>query len=208
MESLKKLSGKKIVFALMGVLLIGVGIAFNNCAGLGNDTVGIVYDGIRSFWGMTGEQLGMASNVVNLTLVIVLFLVGRKYVSLGTLIYFLPYGFCVNLGTWLYGALKLQQTLPVQILFSVIGCLILCMGIAIFIVVDIGVDPFTGIVLVLCDRTGKEYRVIKVFFDLTCVVVGTLLGGKLGVVTVVTAIAAGPVIQFFTGIVKKYWFSE
>lgn len=101
----EKIIGKKIVFALIGVLLIGVGIAFNNCAGLGNDTVGIVYDGIRSFWGMTGEQLGMASNVVNLTLVIVLFLVGRKYVSLGTLIYFLPYGFCVNLGTWLYGAL-------------------------------------------------------------------------------------------------------
>lgn len=205
MEYLKKFSAKKIVSALIGVFLIGVGIAFNNCAGLGNDPVGIVYDGIRVFWGMTGEQLGMASNVVNLTLVIVLFLIGRKYVSLGTLIYFLPYGFCVNCGTAIYKTLNVPQTLPMQILFGDLGCLLLCMGIALFIVVDMGVDPFTGIVLVLCDKTGKEYRIVKVLFDLACVIVGTLLGGKLGVVTVVTAIIVGPAIQFFAGIIRKYW---
>ncbi len=36
------------------------------------------------------------------------------------------------------------------------------------------------------------------------VVLGTVLGGKLGVVTVVTALAVGPIIQIFMGVLKKF----
>ena len=57
-----KISVATVSVALVGVLLCGMGVAFNNCAGLGNDSVGIFYDGIRSFLGLTGEQLGMASH--------------------------------------------------------------------------------------------------------------------------------------------------
>ena len=46
---------------------------------------------------------------------------------------------------------------------------------------------------------------MKIGFDVTMVILGTLLGGRLGVVTVVTALAVGPVIQFFTKVLKKYW---
>ena len=85
------------------------------------------------------------------------------------------------------------------------GCVLLSLGVAIYITVDIGVDPFTGVVLVLRDVLKKEYRYVKIGFDVTMVILGTLLGGRLGVVTVVTALAVGPVIQFFTKILKKYW---
>ena len=78
-------------------------------------------------------------------------------------------------------------------------------SVAIYITVDIGVDPFTGIVLVLRDRLKKEYRYVKIGFDVTMIVVGTALGGKLGLVTVITAFAVGPVIQFFSGLLKTYW---
>lgn len=184
---------------------MGVGVAFNNCAGLGNDPVGIIYDGIRSFGGMTPEQLGMASNIVNLSLVIVLLFIGRRYISLGTLIYFLPYGFCVDAGKWIYSHLAAGEGLAVRIGFSVAGCLLLYLGVAVYIAVDMGVDPFTGIVLVLRDVTKQEYRYVKIAFDITMIILGAVLGGKLGAVTVITALTAGPVIQFFTGLVKKYW---
>ena len=72
---------KKQVFAdMVGVFLIGVGIAFINCTSLGNDQVGIIYEGIRVFGGMTYEQLGLASNFVNVALTVLLFFVGRKYI--------------------------------------------------------------------------------------------------------------------------------
>ncbi len=170
---------------------MGIGVAFNNCTGFGNDPIGIVYDGIRSITGMNQAQLGMASNVVNVVLLVFLFFAGRRYVSVGTFVYLIPYGFCVDLGTFLYHQLAFV-------------CTFLCLGVAIYITVDIGVDPFTGLVLVLWGVIKKEYRYVKIGFDLAMVVLGTVLGGKLGVVTVVTALAVGPIIQIFMGVLKKF----
>ena len=203
-----KITGKNIFAAAFGVLLVGIGVAFNNCAGFGNDPVGIVYDGIRSISGMNQAQLGMASNAVNIVLLVFLFFVGRRYVSVGTFVYLLPYGFCVDLGNFLYGLHGASEDIWVRVVFSVLGCVLLSLGVAIYITVDIGVDPFTGVVLVLRDVLKKEYRYVKIGFDLTMVILGTLLGGRLGVVTVVTALAVGPVIQFFTRLLKKYFIKN
>ena len=204
----RKITGKSILAAAFGVLLVGGGVAFNNCAGFGNDPVGIVYDGIRSISGMNQAQLGMASNAVNIVLLVFLFFVGRLYVSVGTFVYLLPYGFCVDLGNFLYGLHGASEDIWVRVVFSVLGCVLLSLGVAIYITVDIGVDPFTGVVLVLRDVLKKEYRYVKIGFDLTMVILGTLLGGRLGVVTVVTALAVGPVIQFFTRLLKKYFIKN
>lgn len=194
-----KVTAKSVLIALIGVLLVGVGVAFNNCAGLGNDPVGIVYDGIRNVTGMGAEQLGLASNIVNLSLALLVFFTGRKYISVGTLVYFLPYGFFVELGILLYQLLAPETGgLAVQIAFSVVGCLLLYLGVAVYITMDIGVDPFTGIVLVIRDAVKKEYRIVKIIFDITMIILGTVLGGKLGAVTIITALTAGPVIQFFS----------
>lgn len=200
-----KITGKSILAAVFGVLLVGIGVAFNNCAGFGNDPVGIVYDGIRNVGGMDQAQLGIASNVVNLSLLVLLFFIGRRYVSVGTFVYLIPYGFCVDAGNFLYRFLAVPESTGVRAVFSVIGCTLLCLGVAIYITVDIGVDPFTGIVLVLRDLLKREYRYIKIGFDITMIIIGTVLGGKLGAVTLLTAVAVGPLIQLFNGFLKKYW---
>ena len=204
-----KVTAKSVLIALIGILLVGVGVAFNNCAGLGNDPVGIVYDGIRNVTGMGAEQLGLASNIVNLSLALLVFFTGRKYISVGTLVYFLPYGFFVELGILLYQFLAPETGgLAVQIAFSVVGCLLLYLGVAVYITMDIGVDPFTGIVLVIRDAVKKEYRIVKIIFDITMIILGTVLGGKLGAVTIITALTAGPVIQFFSGKLHRILIRE
>lgn len=44
---------------------------------------------------------------------------------------------------------------------------------------------------------------MKIGFDICCIVTGTLLGGNVGVITVITALSAGPVIQFIADQMKK-----
>lgn len=187
---------KRLVLAFAGIVLVGTGVAFNAAASLGNDPIGIVYDGIRNAANLSAGQLGMASNIVNVALVIVVAVFGRHYVNVGTLIYIIPYGTVVDFGTRLYGIIFKVQTLPFRILGAAAGCFLLYTGVAMFITADIGLDPFTGMVMVIRDRVKKEYRVVKVVFDVCCIIAGTLLGGTLGVITILTAISAGPLIQF------------
>lgn len=197
----------KSMVALAGILLVGVGIAFNASAKLGNDSIGIFYDGVRNTLNLTGAQLGMASNIVNASLVVLLLFIGRHYINVGTFIYILPYGFFVDLGVKLYKVFFPVQFIQFRILAVVIGCLFIWIGVALYIAMDIGVDPFTGVTLVIGDKIGWEYGRTKVLFDITMIIIGTLLGGKIGAVTIVAALAGGPSIHFmskkFTKIIDK-----
>ena len=193
----------KIVLAVVGIVMVGMGVAFNAAAALGNDPVGIVYDGIRNTAQLSAGQLGMASNIVNIVLMILVFCLDRHYVNIGTFIYVVPYGVAVNLGGRLYAALFPAQTTAFQIAGAALGCLLLYTGVALFIAADIGLDPFTGTVMLIRDKVKKEYRTVKICFDAGCVLLGVLSGGRLGVITVVTALAAGPVIQFFSERISK-----
>ena len=73
----------KIVLAAAGIVMVGMGVAFNAAAALGNDPVGIVYDGIRNTAQLSAGQLGMASNIVNIVLMILVFCLDRHYVNIG-----------------------------------------------------------------------------------------------------------------------------
>ena len=198
-----KISFSAILAALVGVLLIGIGVAFNNCTGLGNDSVGIVYDGIRVFFGLSQSQLGWVSNAVNGGILVLLLFAGKKYVSVGTLVYFVPYGMCINIGNKLYEILVKAEGPGTQIAFSAAGCFLLYLGVAMFITMDIGVDPFTGVVMLLAEKTGKEFRTVKMIFDFVMIILGWSLGGRAGMVTIVTALTAGPCIQYFAGLLRK-----
>ena len=192
-----------LILAIVGIILVGTGVAFNAAAALGNDPIGIVYDGIRNAADLSAEQLGTASNIVNIVLVILVFFLDKHYVNIGTFIYIIPYGSVVSLGGKLYHVLFPTQRLPIQICGAALGCLLLYTGVAMYITADIGLDPFTGMVMVLKDKIGKEYRTVKIGFDISCIVLGFVLGGKLGVITIITALTAGPVIQFLSKVIKN-----
>lgn len=198
-----KLSVKTVLTAVIGVFLVGLGAAFNNRAGLGNDAIGILYDGVRNRASFTAEQLGTASNFINFGLVIILFFIARKYINIGTLIYILPYGFFVNFGSRLYSLIALPEAVIFRVLAATVGSLLLYLGVAIFIATDIGVDPFTGIVMLIRDKVKKDYAPVKIVFDLCLIAIGIILGGKFGIITLVTALTAGPIIQFFAKKVRK-----
>ena len=141
----------RILLALAGIVLVGIGISFNAASALGNDPIGIVYDGIRNAAGLSSQQLGMASNITNIALLIIVFFTGRRYVNIGTLIYLAPYGLVVSLGGKIYPMIFRTQTLFTQICGAAAGCLLLYIGVAMFIAADIGLDPFTGFVMVIQD---------------------------------------------------------
>lgn len=203
-ERFADFSFSKIATAFLGIFLVGIAIAFNARAGLGNDPIGILYDGVRASFHLSSDQLGMASNIVNIAVLILVFFVRRHYVNLGTFIYILPYGFAVDLGNRIFEAcFPASLSFLQRILVAGMGSLCLYIGVALYITIDIGLDPFTGLVMSIKDMIKGEYRVVKIVFDIFCTIIGFLMGGKLGLVTVLCAVIAGPLIQFFSGLFSK-----
>ncbi|WP_310604641.1 YczE/YyaS/YitT family protein [Anaerosporobacter sp.] len=194
---------KKVLIAVIGIFFVGLGIAFNAGTLFGNDSIGILYDGMRNALGMPSEKLGLISNVVNVAMIIILFIIGKRYINVGTFIYILPLGFFVSIGTSIYNALINQGSFMQRVIGAVIGCGAIYFGVALYIVVDIGLDPFTGVVMTIAKKLGWNFRRTKICFDILMVVIGYLMGGKLGVITLVAVVTAGPSIQFFSDRMKK-----
>lgn len=44
-----------------------------------------------------------------------------------------------------------------------------------YITADVGLDPFTGFVMTIRDKVNKQFRVVKVCFDICCIVLGFVL---------------------------------
>jgi uncharacterized membrane protein YczE len=73
------------------------------------------------------------------------------------------------------------------------GVPVVCLGVALVVVADIGVGPLEMAMLVATDRAVPLVRA-RVVIEATTLAVGTALGGALGLGTAGFALAAGPLI--------------
>lgn len=194
---------ERIAIALVGIALVGFGIAFNSAGMLGNDPIAVLYDGVRNALGFQPEKLGLVTNIVNCIFIAAVFIFGRKYINIGTFIYALPMGNFVGLGFRLHKLLNIPSNLEGRIFTSFCGCLMLFIGVGIFIAMDIGMDPCTAIVMIIRDKMKRQYREVKIISDIGSLILGFTLGGKIGVVTVIAALIAGPTIQKVSEIFGK-----
>ena len=194
---------KRILIAVIGVALVGFGLAFNSSAMLGNDPIAVFYDGIRNLLGFPRESLGMVNNIINYTIVGIMLVLGRQYVKIGTFIYTLPMGSFITIGFKIYELLGIPNTLNGRMLTAFCGCAMLFGGIGIFIAANIGMDPCTGIVMMVRDRIKRDYKVSKVICDICMLVLGFGFGGKIGAVTVIAALIGGPTIQKVSELFEK-----
>ena len=68
---------------------------------------------------------------------------------------------------------------------------------AMYIGSQLGPGPRDGLMTGLARRTGRSIRLVRTSIEVTVVVLGFLLGGIVGVGTVLYALLIGPVVQFF-----------
>lgn len=197
-----------ILLAFLGVAFCGFGVGISNGASLGFDPIGVFYDGLRAAFDIPSTRLGMVSIAINALLIVFLLIVSRKYISIGTIVYLAGYGVFVDLGTLAYSHTIHEPVLLLRIILAAIGCLMLYIGLGTYIAIDIGVDPFTGVVLWLSDITHKKLKLMKIIFDICVLIIGIILHGTFGIITIICALVGGPIIQFVSEQVMKLYFKK
>lgn len=69
---------------------------------------------------------------------------------------------------------------------------------------DAGTGPNDLVAVVISDKLHRKFSVIRILTDLTFVIVGFLLGGSIGVGTLICAFLVGPVAGFFLPHSERY----
>jgi hypothetical protein len=87
--------------------------------------------------------------------------------------------------------------MPVRLVLNVLGCGILAYGMTIVIKSEAGTGPNDLVAVVLSDKTHKKFAPVRVGVDLLFALSGFLLGGTVGIGTLICAFVVGPVAGYF-----------
>lgn len=194
------ISKEKILHLVLDVLVIEIGLmisslgtAFFYAADLGSSAMATCCDGLHL---LLNISYGDANTLANATLLILLFLLCRSYINVGTVLCVFTIGPWVNLFTPLLQGLKLSEmNMAVRILCTLVGTAMMGVGLGLYMAVDRGFGALEGLVKYARTRFGISVRVAKIVQDAVLVGTGILLGAQWGIGTVVGILLTGPVLQ-------------
>ena len=190
----------RLLLLFMGLVIAHLGVTLFLLADLGADPFNVLIQGLRLLivgTGLLTPTHGTVHMCVCFLIILILLFVDRSYVKLGTIVCMFCGGPIIDAFTWLLGPLAIGQAgLPVKIIVLMLGCCILAFGMSIVIRSEAGTGPNDLVAVVISDKSGIRFGVVRVVTDFLFVLVGFLLGGKFGVGTIICAFLVGPVAEF------------
>ena len=197
----------RVVLLLIGLWIAHLGVTLFLQTNLGSDPFNVFVQGLfraipwPEWAGMTHGRVHL---LVSLLIMVVLLVVDRSYVGIGTVLCMALGGPIIDVYTlWL--APFLNETLPlaVRVPMLAVGCVILAFGMTIVIHSQAGTGPNDLVAVVLSDKSGKPFGPVRIGVDLTFALVGFALGGVVGIGTIICAFLVGPAAQLFFPVSEK-----
>lgn len=175
---------------LFGLTLFGLGLALMVISDLGLSPWDVLHQGISR---QTGIPIGTAVIITGFA-VLLLWIPLHERIGIGTI------ANAIVIGLVLDGALLvLPETLENVVLRWVAllaGVVIVAIGSGFYIGAGLGPGPRDGLMTGLA-RRGISLAWARAWIEITALVTGWLLGGTVGVGTVLFAFGMGPLVQFF-----------
>ena len=178
-----------------GLVLYGASMGLMIRGGLGLDPWDVLHQALS---GLTGLTFGTITAITG-ALVLLCWIPLRQRPGLGTIANIVVIAVAVD-GT--LALLDPAQAMAWRIALMVGGVVLNGLATAAYIGVRLGPGPRDGLMTGLVARTGISVRVIRTGIELTVLTTGWLLGGTVGVGTVVYALAIGPLTQAFLPLVR------
>lgn len=193
----------RVFASLIGLVLCGVGISLFLYTGMGVDPASVLELGIAN---VIGISYGNAAALLNVVILVIVFLVDKHYIHISSFLAIFGIGYTADIMQRILGwAIKGEPNLILKVLMIVIGLCIMATGVATYINADLGVGAIDLVSEIISDKFHLTYRYVRIAGDISFVVIGFLMGGRVGVGTIVAAFMTGPVVQLVRPTVQKLW---
>jgi uncharacterized membrane protein YczE len=181
---------RDFIVTQIGFLLYGLALTLIVRANLGTGTWLVLEVALANIFGI---QIGTMTVYMGF-IVLIIALALREQVGWGTL------GNILSIGPWLNLFLDMISTpkgnFALQTMMFLLGVLIQGVATAVYIGVDAGAGPRDSLMLAIQRTTGVSIRMARGAIEIIVVLIGWLLGGPLGLGTVIFALLIGPSVQW------------
>jgi len=175
---------------LVGLFLYGVALGLMVRGGIGVSPWDVLALGVA---GQSGLGYGIVTNLVAVV-VLLLWIPLRQRVGLGTLLNALLIGPSADLTL---AVIPAPPSIWVGAPMFLLGLVLLAFATGLYISANFGPGPRDGLMTGLVRRTGWSIWIVRTLIEGSVLVVGFVLGGPVGVGTVLFALGIGPLVGWF-----------
>ena len=180
----------RLVRLLTGLFLYGFTMAMMVESTLGLDPWDVFHEGLTNHVGLSFGQVTIVVGAAVLLLWIPL----RQMPGIGTVLNVIVIGLAADFGI---AVIAQPDNLWLRSALLVGGIVGNGLAGALYIGALLGPGPRDGLWLGLVRHTGRSVRFWRTTIELTVLVVGFVLGGTVGIGTVLYALSIGPIVQYF-----------
>lgn len=187
-----------LFLVIAGSIIMGGGIAFEAKSKFGLDALSLFNEGMGK---LLNVPLGTASQLVVVSIIVILFFIDKKRVGIGSIANGVLVGASANFFMPIVN--QLNENFSLRVIMLIIGILLVSIGIGIYVSAGLGEGGFDAWMMFAADKLKKEVRFVRITLDICLVAIGTLLGGSIGFGTLIATLSYGPIIQFTLNIMSK-----
>lgn len=182
---------QKLIRLFIGLFLYAIGIVMTINANLGLSPWDVFHQGITY---LTGITMGQATIAVGIIIVMINAVLGER-LGWGTLFNMFFIGFFMDL-------IMLNHLIPILndvfsgVMMMFLGMFIIGIASYFYIGAGLGSGPRDGLMIALTKKTNKSVRFIRNSIEISALLIGYLLGGYVGLGTLIMSVALGYTIQF------------
>ncbi len=192
---------KRLVLFFVGMSIIQFGVALFLKTSIGSDPFTVFTQGLATVLNKTG----VANMIILIILFIGILIVDMKKIKIGTLICVVGVGPIIDLGVKAVSYFPVESAnIFLKMILVLVGCFVIAIGFSVMSAADIGVAPNDIVPFIIQDKLKFQYRWIRIALDATFLVVGFILGGKIGIGTIISMLAIGPFIQLCLPYGKRF----
>jgi uncharacterized membrane protein YczE len=175
---------------LFGLVLYAFGIILTMKANLGYAPWEVFHAGLAN---VTGLSIGITSIIAGIVIVIIVTVSGEK-LGLGTLASMILTGVFMDIILWL-NIIPTASNFTVGVIMLIAGLFVISIGSYFYMKSAFGVGPRDNLMVVLTRKAKIPIGICRGAVELSVTLVGWLLGGMVGIGTIISMLAIGFCIQ-------------
>lgn len=192
----------RMCMMLIGILLQGMGLSMLIRLNLGTDPCSCFTLGVQNRLPEGVLSFGTLQLICNLVMFLFVIKNDLSMIGFGTIGNMVCLGYISDFFTWVWskvlpGGLGFfdNRTTCYILLIPVLAVFIF--GAATYMTAGLGMSPYDGLPFIIASKQKKfSFKVVRMIWDISFMILGFILGGTFGAVTIASAFFIGPVIAF------------
>lgn len=191
-----ELSPRRLAILFFGLAIFGLGDSLLVQGNVGNAPWTVFAQGLSL---KTGWALGVSTLVIS-TFVLLLWIPLKERPGFGTLANILLIASFIQIGVSIFPR---QETLLSGVIFDLLGIALVGIGSSLYITCGLGPGPRDGAMTGIHNRTGIRVGRVRLGIEVVVLAIGYLMGGTVGVGTLLFALLIGHSIAISLGVVAR-----